>query len=71
MLGASRLVAGETLEERLAVLADLNANRLHANTTLLGEDVRSQEETARVVTEYRTVLGALRSADGGRTSRSS
>jgi len=58
-LGASRFVAGETLDEALAVLAGLNAKGLHANTTLLGEDVISREETAAVVAEYRAVLDRI------------
>jgi proline dehydrogenase len=58
-LGASRFVAGETLDECLAVLAGLNAKGLHANTTLLGEDVGSRAETEAVVAEYRTVLDRI------------
>jgi len=58
-LGAARFVAGETLDEALVVLAELNSRGLHANTTLLGEDVTSREETAAVVTEYRTVLDRI------------
>jgi len=59
-LGAARFVAGETLDDCLAVLADLNARGLHANTTLLGEDVESREETESVVAEFRTVLDRIR-----------
>ena len=58
-LGASRFVAGETLDEALDVLARLNEKGLHANTTLLGEDVVSHRETAAVVAEYRTVLDRI------------
>jgi proline dehydrogenase len=58
-LGAARFVAGETLDDCLAVLADLNAKGLHANTTLLGEDVESREETEAVVAEFRTVLDRI------------
>jgi proline dehydrogenase len=58
-LGAARFVAGETLDDCLAVLADLNAKGLHANTTLLGEDVESREETESVVGEFRTVLDRI------------
>jgi proline dehydrogenase len=58
-LGAARFVAGETLDEALGVLAGLNEQGLHANTTLLGEDVTSAEETAAVVAEYRTVLDRI------------
>ncbi len=59
-LGAARFVAGETLDDCLAVLADLNARGLHANTTLLGEDVESREETESVVAEFQTVLDRIR-----------
>lgn len=58
-LGASRFVAGETLDEALEVLARLNEKGLDANTTLLGEDVVSARETAAVVAEYRTVLDRI------------
>lgn len=58
-LGAARFVAGETLAECLDVLAGLNAKGLHANTTLLGEDVTSREETEAVVAAYRAVLNRI------------
>jgi len=58
-LGGSRFVAGETLDECLDVLARLNARRLRANTTLLGEDVRSPEETRVVVGEFRIILDRI------------
>lgn len=58
-LGAARFVAGETLADCLDVLAGLNAKGLHANTTLLGEDVGSREETEAVVAEFRTVLDRI------------
>jgi proline dehydrogenase len=64
-LGAARFVAGETLDECLDVLAGLNAKGLHANTTLLGEDVESRQETDAVVAELRTVLDRI----GGRGLR--
>jgi proline dehydrogenase len=58
-LGAARFVAGETLDQCLAVLANLNAKGLHANTTLLGEDVDSRQEAESVVAEFRTVLDRI------------
>jgi proline dehydrogenase len=58
-LGGSRFVAGETLDECLDVLARLNARGLRANTTLLGEDVRSPDETRVVVGEFRTILDRI------------
>ena len=62
-LGAARFVAGETLDDCLAVLADLNARGLYANTTLLGEDVESRQETTTVVAEFRTVLDRIGERD--------
>jgi proline dehydrogenase len=58
-LGGSRFVAGETLDESLDVLAGLNAQGLRANTTLLGEDVRSADETRAVADEFRTILDRI------------
>jgi proline dehydrogenase len=58
-LGAARFVAGETLDECLDVLAGLNADGLHANTTQLGEDVESRAEATALVATYRTVLDRI------------
>jgi len=58
-LGGSRFVAGEGLDECLDVLAGLNARRLKANTTLLGEDVRSPDETRAVTDAFRTILDRI------------
>src|SRR4051794_32133730 len=58
-LGARRFVAGETLDDALDVLARLNARGLHANTTLLGEDVQTPAEAGEVVSEYEQILDAL------------
>jgi proline dehydrogenase len=58
-LGGSRFVAGERLDECLDVLAGLNARELRANTTLLGEDVRSADETRAVADEFRTILDRI------------
>ena len=58
-LGGSRFVAGEELDECLDVLAGLNARGLRANTTLLGEDVRSEEETRAVTDAFRTILDRI------------
>jgi proline dehydrogenase len=58
-LGAGRFVAGETLDECLDVLAQLNERGLHANTTLLGEDVRGESETRAVVAAYEEVLDRI------------
>lgn len=58
-LGAARFVAGETLDACLDTLAALNANGLYANTTLLGEDVTTRDETLDVVAAYREVLDRI------------
>jgi proline dehydrogenase len=58
-LGARRFVAGETLDQCVTVLRRLNDLGLRVNTTLLGEDVRSIEETGAVVEEYERILERL------------
>ncbi|HXV34517.1 MAG TPA: proline dehydrogenase family protein [Gaiellaceae bacterium] len=58
-LGASRFVAGEDLNTCVRVLRRLNDQGLHANTTLLGEDVRDEAQTRVVVDEYRAILERL------------
>jgi proline dehydrogenase len=62
-LGAPRFVAGETLDECIVVLRRLNDAGLHVNTTLLGEDIRSADETAEVVAEYERILDRLAAED--------
>ncbi len=58
-LGAARFVAGESLDECVAVLRRLNDQGLHANTTILGEDVEDEGEARAVATEYEGVLQRL------------
>jgi proline dehydrogenase len=58
-LGAQRFVAGETFAECAEVHARLNAGGLHANTTLLGEDVLSADEARAVVSEYEGILDGI------------
>lgn len=55
-LGASRFVAGETLDECLAVLRRLNAEGLRVNTTILGEDVRDETAASAVADAYVATL---------------
>jgi proline dehydrogenase len=62
-LGAGRFVAGETLDECVAVLRRLNDQGLHANTTLLGEGVREPTQTEAVVGAYREVIERLASEE--------
>jgi proline dehydrogenase len=58
-LGAARFVAGETLDECVAVLRRLNDQDLYANTTILGEDVEDEGEARAVAAEYEGVLQRL------------
>jgi proline dehydrogenase len=58
-LGAARFVAGESLDDCVAVLRRLNEQGLYANTTLLGEDVLDAEEARAVATEYEGILARL------------
>jgi proline dehydrogenase len=55
-LGASRFVAGETLDDAVVVLRRLNERGLKVNTTLLGEGVRDEAETRAVVDSYKEIL---------------
>jgi proline dehydrogenase len=58
-LGASRFVAGETLDQAVGVLRWLNDQGLRANTTLLGEGVADEAETRAVVDAYREILDRI------------
>ena len=60
-LGAGRFVAGETLDECVAVLRRLNDAGLHANTTLLGEAIPDAGGADIVVREYTELLDRLAS----------
>lgn len=66
-LGASRFVAGETLDDAVPLLRRLNENGLLTNTTLLGEGVRDEAETHAVVGTYREVLDRIQT-EGLRTN---
>ncbi len=57
--GASRFVAGETLDECVVVLRRLNDQGLWANTTLLGEGVLSPTQTENVVAAYREIVDRI------------
>ncbi len=61
--GARRFVAGETFEEAVPVLGQLNRRGLLTNTTLLGEGVREPGETRAVVEEYERVLDGIARAN--------
>jgi proline dehydrogenase len=58
-VGAARFVAGETLDECVAVLRRLDHDGLHANTTLLGEAIPDVEGAAAVTREYERILERL------------
>jgi proline dehydrogenase len=58
-LGAARFVAGETLDECVAVLRRLDDAGFHSNTTLLGEAIPTPEGAAEVVRSYEEVLDRL------------
>ena len=58
-LGAARFVAGETLDECVAVLRALNDQGLHANTTLLGEATPDESGAESVTTAYEEILDRL------------
>jgi proline dehydrogenase len=59
-LGASRFVAGESLDAAVPVLRRLNESGLLTNTTLLGEGVRDEAATSAVVEAYRVLLDRIR-----------
>jgi proline dehydrogenase len=56
---ASRYVAGETLEEALAVVERLNGEGASATLDVLGEDAARREETESFVTEYLRALNGI------------
>ena len=58
-VGAARFVAGETLDECVAVLRKLNDAGLHANTTLLGEAIPDVEGAEAITDEYERILERL------------
>jgi proline dehydrogenase len=58
-LGGSRFVAGETMDDCVRVLRELNDKGLYANTTLLGEAVRDEEEARAVADEYVVLVDRL------------
>jgi proline dehydrogenase len=58
-LGAARFVAGETLDQCVAVLRKLNDAGLYANTTLLGEAIPDAAGAAAVTDEYEHIVERL------------
>jgi proline dehydrogenase len=66
-LGAGRFVAGETLDDVIPALRNLEEQGLLTNTTLLGEHVEDEKTTLRVVEAYETILERI-AAEGLRTN---
>jgi proline dehydrogenase len=58
-LGAARFVAGETLDQCVAVLRSLDRQGLHSNTTLLGEATADEAGAAAVTAAYEAILDRL------------
>ena len=58
-VGAARFVAGETLDQCVAVLRKLNEAGLYANTTLLGESTPDAAGAEAVTEEYEQILERL------------
>src|SRR5262249_29578628 len=56
---ASRFVAGETLDESLAAVRDLNAKGISASLDLLGESVTNEGEARAAGREYLTILDRI------------
>lgn len=59
---ASRFVAGETVDEAITTLRDLNAGNLSASLDLLGESVSHAEEAQRACKTYLEVLDRIHAA---------
>src|SRR2546430_3066881 len=59
---ASRFVAGETIDEAMATVRDLNASNLSASLDLLGESVLHAEEAQRACRTYLDLLERIHSA---------
>jgi proline dehydrogenase len=56
---ARRFIAGETIAEAVAAVADLSAKRLHLTLDYLGESVGSVAEAAKAAADYTTVISAI------------
>lgn len=57
---ALRFVAGETMEQALAVTRDLNAQGLLVTLDLLGESVHSEADTHKVAATYSDIIKRIR-----------
>jgi proline dehydrogenase len=61
---ASRFVAGETVDEAIKAVRDLNAHDLSASLDLLGESVLHAEEATRARDTYLALLDRIKAAGG-------
>ena len=59
---ASRFVAGETVDEALDAVRDLNARGISASLDLLGESVHNEREASAARDEYLTLLDRIQAA---------
>src|SRR5207244_13472915 len=59
---ASRFVAGETIDEAMSTVRDLNASNLSASLDLLGESVLHAEEAQRACRTYLDLLERIHGA---------
>ena len=60
---ARRFVAGETVEEALAAVRELNARGITASLDLLGESVHNEAEARQSGREYVTILDRIRESN--------
>jgi len=60
---ASRFVAGETIDEAITTLRDLNSSNLSASLDLLGESVLHADEARRACRTYLDLLDRIRAAN--------
>lgn len=57
---AAPYVAGETLDDALATIRDLNASGAMATLDLLGEEVRDRDKASAAAAEYQRILDRIR-----------
>lgn len=62
-LGAARFVAGETTDEALATLRELDRKGFKTNTTLLGEAIHDAAEVQEVVDAYVDLIDRIAAAE--------
>ncbi|MFN2572198.1 MAG: proline dehydrogenase family protein [Gemmatimonadales bacterium] len=60
---ASRFVAGETIDEAMPTLRELNGSKLSASLDLLGESVQHKEEAQRACRTYLDLLDRIHAAN--------